>query len=214
MALTKKQKEIYDYICSYFDKNGVAPTQKEIKEHFSFKSFGSVQRYIKYLKDEGLLETDWNARRGLKPQTKKEQSTNNVSSANSFEENEIALLGDVAAGIPIEAIENPTNTISVPPGLINKSGKHFALNVCGDSMIDDGILDGDIIICRYQQTANQGQTVVALVDGEATVKRFYKTKNIIELHPANKTMKPFRIDPKEQEVSLAGVLVGLIRSYE
>lgn len=204
MALTKKQKEIYDYICRYYQEHGVSPTQKEIKEEFDFKSFGSVQKYISYLNEAGLLENDWNARRGLKPANLKKD----------IPDNEIALLGDVAAGIPIEAIENPTETIAIPDHLRKVRGPLFALHVVGDSMIEDGILDGDIIICRHQVNANQGQTVVAVVDGEATVKKFYQKKNIIELHPANKTMKPFLIDPSEQDVKVAGVLVGLMRSYE
>lgn len=204
MALTKKQKEIYDYICRYYQEHGVSPTQKEIKEEFSFKSFGSVQKYISYLTDAGLLENDWNARRGLKPATIKEDRN----------DNEIALLGDVAAGIPIEAIENPSETITIPDHMRKIRGPLFALHVVGDSMIEDGILDGDIIVCRHQVTANQGETIVAVVDGEATVKKFFKKKNLIELHPANKTMKPFLIDPSEQDVKVAGVLVGLMRFYE
>jgi len=207
MSITKKQKEVLDFITSYWDKHEVAPTQKEIKEAFGLKSFGSVQRYLKYLKDAGHIDSNWNARRGLRPKETKAQSVDE----NTIE---IPLLGDVAAGIPIEAIENPDNTIAIPTHMIRDSKRYYALNVKGDSMIEDGILDGDIIVCRHQQNANKGQTIIAIVDGEATVKRYSPLKNTIELIPANSTMKPIQVDPTQSEFSIAGILVGLMRSYE
>lgn len=206
MALTDKQKEVYDFICSYASKHGYAPTQKEIKEHFELKSFGSVQRYIKYLVDAGLIECDWNARRGLK-------ITNSGPSTSSRDEGEIPFLGKVAAGIPIEALESPDETIKVPLDMLRSSGQHFALRVRGNSMIEDGIFNNDIIICRFQQKAEQGQTVVALIEGEATVKRYYHKSGRIELHPANSEMQPIIINPHE-ELKLAGIVVGLIRRYD
>jgi SOS regulatory protein LexA len=210
MSITKKQKEVYDYISSYAQEYGYAPTQKEIKEHFEFKSFGSVQRYIKYLTEAGYLEADWNARRGLK--AVKPESAQPAEDTLSID---LPLLGEVAAGIPIEAIENPEQTITVPKYMIKTPGqRHFALKVKGDSMIEDGIFEGDVIVCRHQQTAHQGQTVVAVIEGEATVKRMYKKKGLIELHPANATMEPFYIDQNSGDFKLAGVLIGLLRSYE
>jgi len=213
MALTKKQKEVYDYILSYNQKNGYAPTQKEIKEHFQLKSFGSVQRYIKYLTQSGLLETDWNARRGLKalavPDQEMAQNDTNLTDNNG-----IPLLGDVAAGDPIEALENPTEFISVPPQLMRKNGRYFALKVRGDSMIEDGILEEDYVVCRQQENAQQGQTVVAVVDGEATLKRYYKHSDHIELRPANQRLRPFKITSESGELRIAGVMVGLVRLYE
>jgi repressor LexA len=213
MALTKKQKEVYDYILSYNQQNGYAPTQKEIKEHFQLKSFGSVQRYIKYLTQSGLLETDWNARRGLKalavPDQEMAQNDTNLTDNNG-----IPLLGDVAAGDPIEALENPTEFISVPPQLMRKNGRYFALKVRGDSMIEDGILEEDYVVCRQQENAQQGQTVVAVVDGEATLKRYYKHSDHIELRPANQRLRPFKITSESGELRIAGVMVGLVRLYE
>ncbi len=199
MSLTKKQKLVFDYICEYLDKNGYSPTQVEIQVHFGFKSLGSVQDYIKYLTNAGYLSSDSNAVRGLTP-VRAEQLDNHT---------EIPLLGDVAAGIPIEAMENPEN-ISVPNSMIG-SGVHFALNVCGNSMIEDGILDGDVIVVKQQTSASNGQTVVAVVDNEATVKRFYNKKSHVELHPANSTMKPFII--RDESFEIKGVLVGLLRVY-
>ncbi|OUR94071.1 repressor LexA [Halobacteriovorax marinus] len=207
MSITKKQKEVLDFITQYWEKHEVAPTQKEIKEAFGLKSFGSVQRYLKYLKDAGHIDSDWNARRGLKPKEEFRAS----APENSID---IPLFGDVAAGIPIEAIENPDNTISVPLHMIKENSKYYALNVKGDSMIEDGILEGDIVICKHQTTANRGQTIIALVDGEATVKRYQPRKSHIELIPANSSMSPIIVDPEVSQFSIAGILVGLLRSYE
>ncbi|MBT5093904.1 MAG: transcriptional repressor LexA [Halobacteriovoraceae bacterium] len=207
MGITKKQKEIYDYIKSYIDTHSCAPTQKEIKEHFSFKSFGSVQRYIKYLTDAGYLGSDWNARRGL---TLVEEQA--LMAAPAPHSREIPLLGKVAAGIPIEALEDPEETIPVPLHMLSGDSRYFALKVEGDSMIDEGIFQDDIVVCKGQETAHTGQTVVAVIDGEATVKNFYKKKGIIELHPANSTMQPIIVDGS-LPFKIAGVLVGLIRSY-
>ncbi len=204
--ITKKQKEVYDYISDYALKNGYAPTQKEIKEHFGLKSFGSVQRYIKYLTNAGYLECDWNARRGLKATT----TTSSIERTDSYMF-EIPLFGDIAAGDPIEAIENPTETIHVPQHMVVAPGKYFALTIRGESMIEDGILENDIIVCKYIQDANQGQTVVALIDGEATVKHYYKYSDRIELHPANSSMQPIKL--YEGDFKIAGTPVGLIRSY-
>jgi repressor LexA len=198
MGITKKQKQVYDYIKSYFSENGYSPTQDEIKLHFGFKSLGSVQKYIQYLTNAGYLKNSWNARRGLEPII---HNNENFSS--------VPLLGKVAAGLPIEAVENREN-ISVPANLI-KQGEHFALQVEGDSMIEDGILEGDVIVIKKQATAQNGDTVVALIDNEATVKRFYRKSKNIELHPANSRMKPFIYD--SGDLSIEGIVVGLIRAY-
>ncbi len=199
MALTKKQKLVYDYICEYLDTNGYSPTQLEIKDHFQFKSLGSVQDYIRYLKSSGHLENDPNSVRGLRPTETSDQN-------NSIE---IPLFGNVAAGKPIEALEGH-ETIEIPAHMI-QSGKHYALTVQGESMIEDGILDGDTIIVKEQINAFNGQTVVAVIDNEATVKRYYKKKNSIELHPANSSMSPIIVN--DGDFQIKGILVGLYRSY-
>lgn len=209
MAITKKQKEVFDYICEYTRNNGYAPTQREIKDHFGFKSFGSVQAYLKYLVSAGYLETDWNARRGI---TLAAEEPTKASKAIAADVEEIPWLGNVAAGIPIEAIENPSETIQVPRSMVSKGGNYFALSVQGDSMIEAGILEGDVIVCRHQTNADNGQVIVAVVDGEATVKTLNKQKKGIELIPANSRMRPFMIEP-DQDFRIAGILVGLMRSY-
>ena len=200
MSLTKKQKLVYDYICDYIDEFGYSPTQIEIKEHFQFKSLGSVQDYIRYLKNSGHLENDSNSVRGLKPKQEEKENQDTI---------DIPMHGMVAAGIPIEAIEGYDN-ISIPASMIG-NGKHFALTVQGESMIEDGILDGDIIIVKEKNNASNGETIVATIDNEATVKRYYKKSNKIELHPANSSMSPIIVN--DGDFHIKGILVGLYRSY-
>jgi repressor LexA len=197
MALTKKQKDVLDFITQYVRENGYAPTQKEIQVHFGFKSLGSVQDYIKYLKDGGYLNNDSHSVRGLMPSTVQQNSE------------DIPLLGNIAAGTPIEAIEH-SDTISVPVHMLGH-GHHYALKVKGESMIEDGILSGDIAIIKHQTQAENGQIVVAVVDNETTLKRYFKRAKQIELHPANKSMKPIVI--KDKECEIRGLMVGLIRTY-
>lgn len=197
MALTKKQKDVLDFITEYVRENGFSPTQKEIQEHFGFKSLGSVQDYIKYLTNGGYLINDSHSVRGLMPAAVQQNAE------------EIPLLGSIAAGVPIEAIEN-TDTISVPTAMLGR-GKHYALRVKGESMIEEGILSGDVAIIKHQNQADNGQIVVAVVENETTLKKYFKKAKQVELHPANKTMKPILI--KDKECEIRGVLVGLIRTY-
>lgn len=197
MALTKKQKEVLDYITEYVRENGYSPTQKEIQDHFGFKSLGSVQDYIKYLTNGGHLVNDSHSVRGLMPATVQQNTE------------DIPLLGSIAAGIPIEAIEN-TDTISVPTSMLGR-GRHYALRVKGQSMIEEGILDGDVAIIRHVTQADNGQIVVAVIDNETTLKKYFKKAKQIELHPANSTMKPIIV--KDRECEIRGLLVGLIRTY-
>jgi repressor LexA len=197
MALTKKQKEVLDFITEYVREHDYSPTQKEIQDHFGFKSLGSVQDYIKYLTNGGYLINDSHSVRGLMPSVVQQNTE------------EIPLLGSIAAGIPIEAIEN-SDRISVPTHMLGK-GQYYALKVKGESMIEDGILNGDIAIIKHQNQAENGQIVVAVVENETTLKHYFKKSKQIELHPANKTMKPIII--KDRECEIRGVMVGLIRTY-
>lgn len=198
MALTKKQKDVLDFITDFVREKGFAPTQKEIQEFFGFKSLGSVQDYIKYLTQGGYLNNDANSVRGLTPSHMSSQGTE-----------EIPLLGSIAAGVPIEAIEH-SDTIAVPTTMLRK-GTHYALKVKGESMIEDGILNGDTAVIRHQTSADNGQIVVAVVENETTLKRYYKKAKQIELHPANSSMKPIII--RDRECEIRGVMVGLIRVY-
>ena len=208
MGLTKKQKEFFDFINDYISEYGHSPTQKEMKDHFKLKSFGSVQKYLQYLEKEGLLNNQWNQRRAIevKPPEAKDES------------DQIPLLGLVAAGNPIMALENPTNTIAVPRHFLKGGHRYFALTVKGDSMIEAGILEGDVIVCRSTNDARNGQIVVAVVNGDATVKTLSHQKKRIELLPANKNYLPIVIEDSKDnhepiDFKIVGLLVGLLRSY-
>jgi repressor LexA len=196
--LTPKQQKILQYLRDYRTAKGMAPTQWEIARRFRLRSLGSVQAYLKALEDKGFLSRQWNGRRALQLAG---QGTPAVR---------IPLAGYVAAGRPIEAIEQKEE-IDVPADLL-KGGENFALEVRGDSMIDDGIHDGDVVIVRKQETAKKGETIVAMVDGEATVKKYYPKRSSIELHPANPSYHTIVVTP-EQDFRVAGVVVGLLRKY-
>lgn len=196
--LTPKQKQVFDFIARHIETRGFAPSQQEIARAFGFRSLGTVQNYLVRLEREGLLSRDWNGRRSLR------------LAANTEPGLKLPLAGTVAAGKPIEAIET-SDTIEVPPAMVG-SGEHFVLRVAGDSMIEDGILDGDYVVVRKQASADNGQTMVALLDNEATVKRLQYHDRTVELHPANPTMQPIVID-REMSFRIEGVVVGVIRHY-
>lgn len=196
MNLTKRQKEIIDFIRGYRAEHGISPTQREIREKFHLSSFGTVQKHLKRLEEKGALRRDWNRSRGISP-------ANEVSGVR------VSLLGLVAAGRPIEPFP-VEETIEVPASLLGK-GEHFVLRVRGDSMIEDGIRDGDYVIVSKRGNAQNGQTVVALVRGEATLKRYYAEGARVRLQPANASMKPITVDARELVVQ--GVVTGLIRDY-
>jgi repressor LexA len=196
MNLTKRQKEIVDFIRSYRAEHGISPTQREIREKFHLSSFGTVQKHLKRLEEKGALRREWNRSRGISP----------VGEASGAR---ISLLGLVAAGRPIEPFP-VEETIEVPTSLLGK-GEHFVLRVRGDSMIEDGIRDGDFVIVSKRANAQNGQTVVALVRGEATLKRYYSEGARIRLQPANASMKPITVDARDLVVQ--GVVTGLIRDY-
>ncbi len=194
--MTPKQKMILDFIQSYADREGYPPSQQEIADSFGFRSLGTVQNYLVRLEREGLLTKDWNARRSMRVIRPQRNAL------------ELPLVGTVAAGKPIEAIETP-DSIEVPASMVGP-GENFVLRVKGDSMIGDGILDGDFVVVRKQATADSGQTVVALIRGEATVKRLLRKDMSIELHPANPAMRPIVLED-EESFRIEGVVVGVIR---
>jgi repressor LexA len=213
--LTPKQKAILDFIHEFGAKNGFSPSQQEIAKNFGFKSLGTVQNYLVRLESQGALRKTWNGKRAMEV-VKPKASAPSVASATVPLPLLVALplLGRVAAGRPIEAIQND-ETIEVPASMI-KTGNHFVLRVTGDSMIEDGILGGDYVVIKSQKVANNGQTVVALLGNEATIKRYYKKSDRIELHPANPAYQPLIIDSlvDTQEFKIEGVMVGLIRKLD
>jgi repressor LexA len=199
--LTHRQKEVYAFLKEYIERHGVAPTYEEIRRHFGFRSYNAVFKHLKQLEARGYLKSRW--------KNKKQAFSLKEPVQASLSTRSLPLLGRVAAGEPIEALED-RDTIEVPESFLG-TGEHFALRVRGDSMIGDGIHDGDLILLRKQEDAENGQTVVALIDGEATVKRFYRKGASVELHPANANMQPLVVEA--EQVTVQGVVVGLIRKY-
>ncbi len=197
MNLTKRQKEILDFIRSYRSDKGISPTQREIRERFQLSSFGTVQKHLKRLEEKGALDRQWNRSRGISP---REDPTGSRG---------VPLLGLVAAGRPIEPFPQE-ESIEVPATLLGK-GDHFVLRVRGESMVEDGILDGDYVVVARREKADSGQTVVALVRGEATLKRYYAEGARVRLQPANAAMKALTVDARD--VTIQGVVTGLIRDY-
>jgi len=200
--VTPRQRQIFDYLSRYVDAHGVPPTMAEIGQQFNLSSPASVHHILAGLEREGLIKRIPNVSRGI--EIVKEESAE--------DESEIPLLGVVAAGQPIEAILSH-DTISVPRDFLGRE-RLFALRVRGDSMIGEQIREGDCIIVESRQTANNGDMVVALVDGsDATVKRFYKERDQIRLEPANPRYKPIMVSPANR-VTIQGVVKGLIRKYQ
>lgn len=201
MSLTPKQKAFLDFITFFRAEHGFAPSQIEIAKHFGYRSLGTVQKFMVRLREQGLLESTLHARRGIAVKSLKPKLTSTSSLL-------LPLLGRVAAGKPIEAVETQ-DQIEVPPSLV-KRGEHFVLEVMGNSMIEDGILNGDFVIVKKQRSAERGQMIVALVNDAATVKRFYPKKDCIELHPANPQYRPIIVD-SDQSFQIEGVVAGVIR---
>ena len=202
MPVTAKQRRIFEFIRRYVESNQEPPTIAEIGRQFQMRSSASVHAVLTALEREGLIKRIPNVSRGIEIIQQKE---------NGEEDNEIPLLGIVAAGQPIEAILSH-DTISVPKDL-QGLGRTFALRVRGESMIEENIQDGDIIIVSSQKTAENGQVVVALIDGNfATVKKFYREPEFIRLEPANPQFKPIFIKTPER-IQIQGVVRGLIRRY-
>ena len=200
LTLTPRQKEIADFIRRYRSKNGVSPTQREICEEFGYSSFGTLQKHIRLLLDKGVLVRDWNKRRSL-ALAEEDRPVGAV---------EIPLAGRIAAGQPIE-VEPEGESVAVPEALTRK-GQNYVLRVSGHSMIDDGIHDGDFVVVNRREKAANGEMVAALVNGEATLKRFYNEGDgRIRLQPANDRMAP--IYAPEGDVKVQGVVVGLMRKY-
>jgi repressor LexA len=200
MKLTEKQKAFLGYISLYIEEWGRSPSFEEICSHFGFKSYNTVTTYLKALERKGYVRL---------PKEKNRKRAIEVISPVETRRFEFPLLGKVAAGKPIEAIED-VDAIEVPPSMIG-SGDYFVLQVEGDSMKEDGILDGDFVVVRKQPTAEKGETVVVLINNEATIKKYHKRKNCVELHPANEGMEPIIV--KKGEFRIEGKVVGLLRQY-
>ena len=203
--LTIKQKQLLDYLKLYYSKKNIFPTFDEMKKNLNIKSKSGIHKLLSSLEEKGFIKRLPHKARAL--------MLNQEPDHKLFDnETEIPFLGRIAAGNPIEAITGSFEQISVPNYLINSKDEHFTLEVTGDSMIDAGIFDGDIVVIRKTESANSGDIVVALIDrNEVTLKRFRSFKNSIALEPANKNYK-IRIFG-EDRVKIQGKLVGLIRKF-
>lgn len=204
MALTKRQKQVYDFIADFVARNGYSPSFEEIGQGMELSSLATVHKHISNLEKKGLLKRDYNRSRSidvLPPRGRMKQTM-----AAPFS---LPLLGRIAAGQPIEAVENP-ESISLQD--FTGSKDVFVLQVRGDSMQDEAILDGDYVLVEKVQTARNGEIVVALVDGaDTTLKRFYKEGDRIRLQPSNAAMQPIVV--AAAAVQLQGRVIGVLRKY-
>ncbi len=202
MALTKRQSEILTYLQHQIRENGYAPSFDEIAERFGFKSLATVHEHLTNLERKGYIHRAHNESRAIEVLPPK----------GTAGATEIPLLGRVAAGTPIESMTTG-ETLSVPDALLPRRGPNYALKVTGESMIDEHIMDGDFVVVHGKQAADNGEMVIALVNGsEATVKRYYREPGgWIRLQPANPSMQAMRF--QERDVLIQGVVVGVIRKY-
>lgn len=198
--ITKKQRQVFDFVKDYHDKHDYAPSLEDVKRKFKLASVSTAHYYIEKLKEAGQLNKERHQPRSAVPRNQEVMV-------------KIPFLGIIAAGEPIEAIEN-RETIAIPKSRLPKSGEVYALRVQGDSMIDEGINDGDTILLNKQNTAKNGDKVVALLNGnEATLKTFYKESGQVRLQPANKNYKPIIIK-NGQQLLLQGTLLDVIETNE
>ncbi len=202
MHLTKRQREILDYLAAHVAEHGYAPSFEEIAEAMGYASLATVHEHLSNLEKKGVIRRAYNESRGIEV----------LDKARVPGLVELPMLGRVAAGVPIEAVDG-NDTLAVPEEMLPASGRSFVLTVRGDSMIDEQIRDGDYIIVHERSTARNGETVVALVGGShATVKKLYREKDgRIRLQPANERMDPILV-PAE-DVTVQGVVIGVMRKY-
>jgi repressor LexA len=199
--LTRRQKEILDYLGRYIERRGYAPTIEEIGEHFGLSSLATVHKHLSNLQEKGLVKRAWNRSRALEL----------VPAKVDVRAVELPLLGRVAAGTPMEAVTG-TETIFVPEDMVGRRDT-YVLQVKGDSMIDEQIRDGDYVIVEDRQAARDGEMVIALLDGEnVTLKKLFRERDgRVRLQPANSALRPTFVDPRALRIQ--GVVIGVLRRY-
>ncbi|MDD2309945.1 MAG: transcriptional repressor LexA [Desulfuromonadaceae bacterium] len=197
--LTDRQQQVLDFITSYFDRYGSPPTLREISGHIGTKGTATAIAHLEALERKGYL-------------SRREGSSRSISLAGRSGSVAVPIIGRVRAGQPTAATEDIQGYCSVDTSWVNEQGCFF-LRVEGDSMIGAHILDGDLVLIRPQQSAENGQIVVAMIDGEATLKRFYREKDQIRLQPENSTMEPIIIRAGEAETVIVGKLLKSVRNY-
>ena len=202
MPLTKRQSEILTYLQTHIHGQGYAPSFEEIARQFNYNSLATVHEHLSNLERKGYIKRAFNESRAIEI----------LPSEATPRAIELPLLGSVAAGVPIEALEQ-NETLTVPETLVGRGGRHYVLRVRGNSMIDEQIRDGDFVVINERRSVDNGETVIALVDNTAaTVKKFYRERDgRIRLQPANETMSPIYVH--ENDVTIQGVVVGVMRQY-
>ena len=202
-VLYRRQRDLVEFVSQFMQKNGYAPTLAEICDGLGLRSPATVHEHIANLIRKGVLKKTEGVRRGIEVIYQRAMVWIPVGV-------ELPLIGRIAAGQPIEAIDDPSSTITVPPDLVGKK-RSFVLQVKGNSMIEAAILDGDFVVCESADTADNGEIVVALLnDGNfTTLKRFFRETDHIRLEPANSTMNPIIV----REVQIQGKVIGVIRKY-
>ena len=217
--LTSKQLKLLNFLRKSFKNNKISPSFEEMKLALGLKSKSGIHRLVSALEERGFIKRLHNKARAIKIINENEEE--NIHSKRSYNKKNLVefdtaknvkIYGKIAAGTPIEAIENPEGYMSIPSEMIKNTNQHYALKVSGESMIDAGILDGDIAVLEKTEYVKNGDIVVALIDSqEATLKRIRKKSNAIALEPANKNFETRIFGPKR--VTIQGKLVGIIRNY-
>jgi repressor LexA len=199
--LTKRQREILDYLNEFIQQHGYAPSLEEIGRRFNLSSLATVHKHLTNLQEKGFIRRSWNRSRSVEL----------LPSRTGSRAVELPMLGYVAAGSPIEAVAS-AESIAVPEALVSGKRDTYVLRVRGDSMIDEQIRDGDWVIVEDRKSADNGEMVIALVEGQdVTLKKFFRETNRIRLQPANPTMQPILVDL--DNVQIQGVVVGVMRKY-
>ncbi len=202
--LTKRQKEVLDFVTQYIELHGYAPSYREIGAYFKYNSVATVAEHIEVLIAKNYLQKINNSARSI--QLVKEEDMTLTPTVS------LPVLGLVAAGQPIETLGMHKETLEVPPFMVGRRNS-YVLQVKGDSMIDEGIHTGDYVVVTEKPTPSNGEMVIALINGgEATLKRYYKESDHIRLQPSNATMEPIIIEPGTA-IEIQGVVIGLIRKY-
>lgn len=202
LIVYKRQQQILDFIKQFIQSNGSAPTLRKIAEAIGVSSLATVHEHLQALEEKGLIKRKSGKVRAI------ELSKGDVNL--SHEGFEAPILGFIAAGAPIEPYTDPNATMSIPQTMVSGKKRTYVLQVRGESMIEDGIMDGDHVIIEQTESATNGQIVVALLDnGMATLKRFFKEATRIRLEPANAKMQPIFV----KNVRIQGKVVGLVRKY-
>ncbi|MBI3090538.1 MAG: transcriptional repressor LexA [Candidatus Tectomicrobia bacterium] len=210
MYVTKRQRQIYEFIKASIETNGYAPSLQEIGAQFNLSSLATIHKHLTNLEEKGLIVRHWNRSRAIELTTPPSPTTTQRGGRPVSSAVELPLLGRIAAGQPLEAVQD-SESILVPPDMVGRQ-KTYVLRVTGDSMIEEHIREGDYVIVEERQTASNGDTVVALIDGDsATLKKFFREGDRIRLQPANATMQPIYVTG--DRLAIQGIVIGILRKY-